>query len=212
MEHRGRRRAGRRPSRAARLSSAAAIGLVVCLGPGVAGADPGGSAVDRSHPPDVVPLVDCVLTHADGSWTAVFGYDNRTGAPVDIPVGPANQVTPRSAVQPQPTTFAAGIRHGVFTVTVPRGGGPMWHLGDTNLAARRTGATCPDPTQMPAEGNGAGTAVVVAAAAGAGAVLVRRWRRRAVAAPRPGVALPDPHAPGRPSRAGRAGRGGPARS
>ena len=212
MNHSGRRRAGRRPSRAARLSSAAAIGLVICLGPGVAGADPGGSGVDRSHPPDVVPLVDCILTHADGSWTAIFGYDNRTGASIDVPVGPANQVTPRSPVQPQPTTFAPGIRHGAFSVTVPRGGGPMWHLGDTNLAARKTDAACPDSTQMPAEGYGAGTAVVVAAAAGVGAVLVGRWRRRTVAAPRPGVAPQDPHASGRPSRAGRAGRGGPARS
>lgn len=182
MDDRGRHHARRRPSRAARLTSAVTFGLVVLLGPGVAGAAPGGSGVDRSHPPDVVPLVDCVLTHADGSWTAVFGYDNRTGVPVDIPVGPANQVTPRSSVQPQPTTFAAGIRHGVFSVRVPRGGGPMWHLGGTNLAARTADAACPDPTQMPAEGNGTGTALVLAAAAGAGAVLVRRQRRRTAAA------------------------------
>ena len=58
----------------------------------------------------------------------------------------------------------------------------MWHLGDTNLAARRTDAACPDPTQMPAEGNGVGTALLVAAAAGVGAVLVRRRRRRTVGA------------------------------
>jgi hypothetical protein len=182
MSDSGRHRAGGRLSRAARLVGAAAFGLAVLLSPGVAGADPGGSGVNRSDPPDVVPLVDCILTHADGSWTAVFGYDNRTGASIDIPMGPANQVTPRSSVQPQPTTFAAGIRHGIFSVTVPRGGGPMWHLGDTNLAARKTDAACPDPTQMPAEGNGAGTALVVAAAAGVGAVLVRRRRRSTVPA------------------------------
>ncbi|SFT98942.1 hypothetical protein SAMN05660657_04475 [Geodermatophilus amargosae] len=157
---------------------AAAIGSSVSLGPGVAGAAPGGSGVDRSSPPDVIPLVDCIVSHADGTWTAVFGYDNRTGASIDVPVGPANQVTPTSSGQPQPTTFATGIRHGVFSVTVSRGGGPMWHLGDTNLAARKTDTACRSPTQMPVEGNGAGAALVIAAAAGVGVVLVRSRSRR----------------------------------
>jgi hypothetical protein len=178
MNDSGRLRAGRRSSRVARLVIAAAIGSLVSLSPGVAGAAPGGSGVDRSSPPDVIPLIDCIVSHADGTWTAVFGYDNRTGASIDIPVGPANQVTPTSSGQPQPTTFATGIRHGVFSVTVRGGGGPMWHLGHTNLAARTTDTACPSPTQMPAEGNGAGAAIVIAAAAGVGVVLVRRSCRR----------------------------------
>jgi hypothetical protein len=161
-------------SRVARLLATTAVTAVVALTPGVAGAAP-----NRSGPPDVVPLVDCVTTHADGSWTAVFGYDNRTGAAVDIPVGPANKVTPTGYGAPQPTSFAPGVRHGVFAVTVPRGGGPMWHLGSTNLAARKADTACPPATQMPAEGNGTGVAIGVAVAGGVAAVLLRRSRRLA---------------------------------
>ena len=109
----------------------------------------------------------------DGSWTAVLGYDNRTGASIDIPAGPANQVTPTSSGQLQLTAFAASIRHGVFSVTVTGGGGPMWHLGDINLAARKTDTACPSPTQMPGEGNGVGAAIVIAAAASVGVMVVR---------------------------------------
>ncbi|MGY1608122.1 hypothetical protein [Geodermatophilus sp. SYSU D00700] len=163
-------------SRLARSAAAAAVGAVVVLAPGVAGAAP-----NRSAPPDVVPVVDCVVRHDDGSWTAVFGYDNRTGAPVEIPVGPANRVTPTGYGSPQPTTFDPGVRHGVFAVTVTGGGGPMWHLGGTNLAARTADAACPPATQMPADGNGTGVVIGVAVAAGVGAVVLRRARRRAVA-------------------------------
>jgi hypothetical protein len=164
-------------SRTGRLIAAAAVAAAVALTPGVAGAAP-----NRSGPPDVVPVVDCVVRHDDGSWTAVFGYDNRTGATVEIPVGPANQVTPAGHGSPQPTTFAAGVRHGVFSVTVTRGGGPVWHLGRTNLAARKADTACPPPTQMPAEGNGTGVVIGVAVAGGVGAVLLRRSRRHAVPA------------------------------
>ncbi|MGY1793136.1 hypothetical protein ACI796_04000 [Geodermatophilus sp. SYSU D00525] len=160
-------------TRLARGLAATAAAAVVALTPGVAAAAP-----DRSDPPDVVPLVDCVVRHADGTWTAVFGYDNRTGETVEIPVGPANQVTPAPLGEPQPTTFAPGVRHAVFTVTVGNGGGPMWHLGSTNLAARKADPACPPATQMPAEGNGAGLAIGVAVAGGVGAVLLRRLRRR----------------------------------
>ncbi len=164
-------------SRVLRIATTAAVGAVVALGPGVAGAAPG-----RSAPPDVVPVVDCLVRHEDGSWTAVFGYDNRTGATVDVPVGPANRVTPTGYGTPQPTTFAPGVRHGVFSVTVTRGGGPVWHLGGTNLAARETDTACPPSTQMPADGNGTGVAIGVAVAAGVGAVLLRRSRRELTAA------------------------------
>ncbi|MGY1702252.1 hypothetical protein [Geodermatophilus sp. SYSU D00766] len=164
-------------SRALRIAAAAAVGAVVALTPGTAGAAP-----NRSAPPDVVPVVDCVVRNGDGSWTAVFGYDNRTGATVDIPVGPANQVTPTGYGAPQPTRFAPGLRRGVFSVTVTRGGGPVWHLGSTNLAARKTDTACPPSTQMPADGNGTGAAIGVAVAAGVGAVLLRRSRRAVPAA------------------------------
>ncbi|WP_336026628.1 hypothetical protein [Geodermatophilus sp. FMUSA9-8] len=176
MPRHGRRTSSRTPVRLlATAAVAALVALLVALVPGTAAAAP-----NRSDPPDVVPVLDCVLTRADGSWTAVFGYDNRTGATVTIPVGPANQVTPTRYGTPQPTTFEPGLRRGVFAVTVT-GGGPMWHLGSTNLAARQGDAACPPSTQMPADGNGAGLPIVLAAAGGAAALLLARARRRAVA-------------------------------
>ncbi|MGY1652466.1 hypothetical protein [Geodermatophilus sp. SYSU D01119] len=165
------------PRTPVRLLATAAVAVLVALVPGAAAAAP-----NRSDPPDVVPVLDCVTTSADGSWTAVFGYDNRTGTTVTIPVGPANQVTPTQYGTPQPTTFEPGLRHGVFAVTVTRGGGPTWHLGSTNLAARKGDAACPPSTQMPADGNGAGLPIVLAAAGGAAALALARARRRAVAA------------------------------
>ena len=158
-----------------RLGVITAVAAVLALLPGAAGAAP-----NRADPPDVVPILDCVLPSTDGTWTAVFGYDNRTGATVTIPVGPANQVTPVQYGTPQPTTFEPGVRHGVFAVTVTRGGGPMWHLGRTDLAAREGDAACPPSTQMPADGNGTGLPIVLAAAGGAAALVLARARRRAV--------------------------------
>ena len=130
----------------------------------------------------VVPLLDCVVANDDGSWTAVFGYQNRSGSPVRIPTGPRNKVTPATVGSPQPTTFQPGTHRGAFTVTVPRGAGPMWHLDGTNLAARLgTAKACPSSTQMPAEGNGTGAAIALVAAGLVGAVAVQRSRRRAPA-------------------------------
>jgi hypothetical protein len=126
----------------------------------------------------VVPLLDCVLTNADGSWTAVFGYENTSSSPVRIPTGPRNKVTPATVGRPQPTTFQPGSHRGVFTVTVSRGAGPMWHLDGTNLAARLGSATaCPSSAELPADGNGAGWTIAVLVAAVVGTVALHRERR-----------------------------------
>lgn len=142
------------------------------------------AAPNRSAPPDVVPLVDCIRIDGDGTWTAIFGYDNRTGADVGIPVGPANRVTPKSFDGKQPTHFEPGIHHGAVVVTVPKGGGPMWHLGSVNLAARTSDTVCDASTQLPADGNGTGLVVALGAAGVVGAVLVRRAGYRAPSFPR----------------------------
>ncbi len=130
----------------------------------------------------VVPLLDCVVANDDGSWTAVFGYQNTSSSPVRIPTGPRNKVTPATVGSPQPTTFQPGTHRGAFTVPVPRGAGPVWHLDGTNLAARLGSATaCPSAEELPADGNGAGWAIALAAATLVGAVALQRERRRAPA-------------------------------
>ena len=159
----------------ARVTRAALVALIAVVGwlalPGTASA--------RGT---VVPLLDCVVVDRNGSWTAVFGYENTSSSPVRIPTGARNKVTPVTHGTPQPTTFQPGTHRGAFTITVPRGAGPMWHLDGTNLAARLgTAPVCPPSTQMPAEGNGTGTAIALAAAGLVGAVCVHRARRRAPA-------------------------------
>ena len=152
--------------------------LVAVVAVGALVAAPGAASARGT----VVPLLDCVLTNGDGSWTAVFGYENTSSSPVRIPTGARNKVTPVTHGTPQPTTFQPGTHRGAFTVTVPRGAGPMWHLDGTNLTARLgTAPACPPSTQMPAEGNGTGTAIALVAAGLVGAVCVHRARRRAPA-------------------------------
>jgi hypothetical protein len=158
-----------------RATRAALVALIVVAGllalPGTASAKG-----------TVVPLLDCVVANRDGSWTAVFGYQNTAGSPVRIPTGARNKVTPVPYGSPQPTTFEPGTHHGAFTVTVARGGGPMWHLDGTNLAARLDPATaCPPSTELPEEGNGTGPAIALVVAGLVGAVGVQRARRRATA-------------------------------
>ncbi len=155
-----------------RATRAALVALIVLAGllalPGTASAKG-----------TVVPLLDCVVANRDGSWTAVFGYQNTASSPVRIPRGPRNKVTLATVGSPQPTTFQPGTHRGAFTVTVPRGAGPMWHLDGTNLAARLgTAKACPSSTQMPVEGNGTGAAIALVAAGLVGTVAVQRARRR----------------------------------
>jgi hypothetical protein len=163
------RRARAALTRAALVALVAVVGLLAL--PGTASAKG-----------TVVPLLDCVVVGRDGSWTAVFGYRNTSSSPVRIPTGAQNKVTPVTYGTPQPTTFEPGTRHGVFTVAVPRGAGPMWHLDGTNLAARLgTATTCPPSTELPAEGNGTGPVIALVGAGLVGAVVVQRARRRVLA-------------------------------
>ncbi len=128
----------------------------------------------------VTPLVDCVVKNSDGSWTAVFGYDNSTGTTVTIPVGLDNYITPRSYGSPQPTTFAPGVHRGAFTVPVQLGEGPVWTVEQrTSAGVVSTTPACPSSTELPATGNGTGPVIGLAVAGVVGAVVVHRANRRA---------------------------------
>jgi MYXO-CTERM domain-containing protein len=150
---------------------------VAALVTGALGATGSGTAV--AAPDDgLTPFVECISRHADGSWTAVLGYENTGRTAVDVPAGARNKITPDRDGTTPPTTFEPGRHRGAFSVTVRRGAGVVWHLGDDNLRVRITsGPACPPPTDMPADGNGTGPAVALAAAGVAGAVLLRRRRR-----------------------------------
>jgi hypothetical protein len=72
--------------------------------------------------PTVVPLLKCVVRNNNGSYTASFGYDNTTGAPVTIPIGSSNSFTPGNANRGQPTVFQAGLVNNAFNVTFKANG------------------------------------------------------------------------------------------
>lgn len=57
----------------------------------------------------------------DDTYSILLGYYNRNlKEALDIPVGPANSISPGGPDQGQPTHFLPGRQWGVFTVTVPK--------------------------------------------------------------------------------------------
>jgi hypothetical protein len=70
--------------------------------------------------------------NADGSFSMLVGYFNRNlKQDLDIPVGPANSISPGGPDRGQPTHFMSGRQWGVFVVNVPKefGGGKLiWTL------------------------------------------------------------------------------------
>lgn len=61
------------------------------------------------------------FANSDGSYSLLVGYYNRnlTG-PVDVPIGPNNQIEPGGPDRGQPTHFVPGRNWGMFTVKVPK--------------------------------------------------------------------------------------------
>lgn len=72
--------------------------------------------------PTVAPLLNCVMRNANGSYTAWFGYDNTTGAPLTIPVGANNYFTPGTQNRGQATVFQPGRVNNAFSVTFAANG------------------------------------------------------------------------------------------
>ena len=125
----------------------------------------------------VTPVLNCISSNRDGSYTAVLGYKNTSQSTYTI-TGSYNVITPSRYDGDQPTTFRPGTYRGVLSVTVASGSA-YWQLGSTKLTVSRTaGTTCAAGTTLPAMGNGTGVAVALGAAGLVGAGMVRRLRRR----------------------------------
>jgi hypothetical protein len=150
---------GRIRQRGLRAAAAAlAAGLWLVLVPAPAAAAPGDS---------LRPFIDCVTRKADGSWTAVLGYENTARSAVVLAPGPKNKITPLKGVA-VPGRFEPGVRHGALAVTVVGHSSFLWHLGDDQLKVRSTSTPCPPETEMPTDGNGTGVVVALAVAGLAG--------------------------------------------
>ena len=170
------------PRRRAALRVAVA-GLTAAL---VLGMSPGTAAAAAGA---VKPVLDCYSLGKDGVYTLVFGYTN-SGASTSIPHGSFNSIIPTASQGKQPTSFASGTKHGVFSIRVPKSeiNGGYWYL-DYNAYIFYNGVSapsgqCPSGTALPADGNGSGIAVSLLVAGVLGALVVRRASRRA-GVPRP---------------------------
>ena len=76
---------------------------------------------------EVKPVLTCVLKDGD-RFFAVFGYENTSTVPVEIPVGFSNEFTPDPSLPGQPTIFQPGLHVGFFPVPIDSDS-VQWRLG-----------------------------------------------------------------------------------
>ena len=91
------------------------------------------------------PTVTCVGTREDGSLVAVFGYQNLTGASINIPLdsykgigGPAKAIYPYA-----PDWFEAGTKSAAMAVDFDAGQEITWTLGHVTATANANSTPCP---------------------------------------------------------------------
>src|SRR5262245_34274875 len=75
----------------------------------------------RERGASISPAYEGWFSNADGSFSLLIGYYNRNSKQaLDIPIGPANRISPGDPDQGQPTHFEIGRQWGVFVVKVPK--------------------------------------------------------------------------------------------
>jgi hypothetical protein len=89
----------------------------------------------------VRPAVTCVANDA-GTLYAIFGYENATAAPVQIPLGPGNQLSVPIEGR-APIVFQPGAHASVFPAKLVNGSA-SWTLGGTTAQATASSPPCPD--------------------------------------------------------------------
>ncbi len=122
----------------------------------------------RSHEADVRPTRECVIVNGDGTFTAFFGYDNRSDRSVDIAAGRNNRVTGASVAPP--TSFAPGRHVAVFSATTGEES-LAWRLGGRRATATARSQPCSTNPSVP-------EAPVTIALLLAPALLAGWWMRR----------------------------------
>jgi hypothetical protein len=97
-------------------------------------------------PPDsesVTPELDCVLFKDGQPDVAYWGYENKNGHIVPIPIGPQNTFEPASANGNQPTEFLDGHHVGAFTTEFDASSGNLvWHLTGAEATASANSPPC----------------------------------------------------------------------
>ena len=101
----------------------------------------GASSSAQAAQPDVSPVLECVTVNGDGSFTAFFGYVNRSGATETVPAGGSNRLSGAATGTP-PTSFQPGRQVAAFSV---RSKGPavvVWKLGNRTASASLRSSPC----------------------------------------------------------------------
>jgi hypothetical protein len=102
----------------------------------------------------VRPILECVLSSDDGTYTAFFGYKNENAITVTIPIGPENRFSPDPQDRGQPTAFGPGRTpywpDAAFGVLFD-GSDLVWTLNGRTSTASSASSPCstPQPTRTP---------------------------------------------------------------
>jgi hypothetical protein len=134
--------------------------------------------------PSVSPVLECVFDAGGGSYVALWGYNNRGDAAVEVPVGATNQFTPSPADRGQPTKFEVGRVVGAFT-TKFNGDNLVWSLTGRTATANKGSAACKEPP-VPVGSDSPQAVVIIGAVAavivlGGGLIAWLTKRRRGTA-------------------------------
>ena len=92
---------------------------------------------------NIKPILNCVEDNGDGTYKAVFGYNNRNSYSVTINIGSNNAVLPLPADRGQPTTFSPGRHRTVFNANFDEDLGVAWILDGDIEAAWKDSPACP---------------------------------------------------------------------
>lgn len=113
-------------SPAAALRTSIVVGIFVAASLAASFASHSLLAVPASSPaqsyrqqPGIFPVFDGWDTAPDGGRVLYFGYMNRHGREVAVPIGPENGFEPGPVDRGQPANFLPGRQKHVFTVRVP---------------------------------------------------------------------------------------------
>jgi hypothetical protein len=109
------------------------------------GASASHPCADTGEPPDVEPILECVIPRANDTYTAYFGYRNNTTTPITVTVGTNNRFQPAPADRNQPTVFQPGRSSlwpdAAFAVRFD-GSELTWNLNGTSVSASSSSPRC----------------------------------------------------------------------
>ncbi|UTW63691.1 DUF11 domain-containing protein [bacterium SCSIO 12741] len=90
----------------------------------------------------ISPVLECVYPDTNGSYTAVFGYNNPNNTVVNLAIGGQNEFVPAPQNQGQPTAFQPGRQWDVFEVNF-NGSNLVWKLDGKTATASSSSPQCP---------------------------------------------------------------------